>query len=186
MSLKWLWVFFWLIGPTNQSRPIADLVNFYVFCTIWIEFSMWTANPSALLLLLPCYCIAPGLLLACSQPAPGLPIVCSCPAPGPAHPSLAAFIIINFFSARREPPFMVMIWSCTQIPSYSGLLFMTEPSQSNLCPSPIIASIETQRWRWMLKHKTRFFFLLKTKVIVEKNRFLIHAGETAKKIGPLM
>ena len=92
MSLKWLWLFFWLTGPTNQSRPIADLVNFYVFSTIWIEFSMWTANAPALLLLLPCYCIAPGLLLACSQPAPGLPMVCSCPAPGPAHPSLAVFI----------------------------------------------------------------------------------------------
>ena len=71
---------------------------------------MWTANAPALLLLLPCSCIAPGLLLACSQPAPGLLIVCSCPAPDPAHPSFAAFIIIStlrLFSARREPPFMV-------------------------------------------------------------------------------
>ena len=45
---------------------------------------MWTANAPALLLLLPCSCIAPGLLM-----------VCSCPAPDPAHPSFAAFIIIS-------------------------------------------------------------------------------------------
>ena len=73
---------------------------------------MWTANAPALLLLLPCSCIAHGLLLACSQPAPGLLMVCSCPVPDLAHPSFAAFIIIIIstlwlFSARREPPFMV-------------------------------------------------------------------------------
>ena len=38
---------------------------------------MWTANAPALLLLLPCSCIAPDLPLACSQPTPGLLIVCS-------------------------------------------------------------------------------------------------------------
>ena len=71
---------------------------------------MWTANAPALLMLLPCSCIAPGLLLAYSQPAPGLLIVCSCPAPDSAHPNFTAFIIIStlrLFSARREPPFMV-------------------------------------------------------------------------------
>ena len=111
MSLKWLWLFFWLTGPTNQNRPIANRFNFYVFSTIWMKFGMWTANAPAQLLLLPCSCIAPGLLLACSQPAPGLLMVCSCPAPDPAHPSFAAFIIIStlrLFSARREPPFMVL------------------------------------------------------------------------------
>ena len=72
---------------------------------------MWAANAPALLLLLPCSCIAPGLLLACSQPAPGLLVVCSCFAPETAHPTFAAFIIIStlqLFSARREPPFMVL------------------------------------------------------------------------------
>ena len=33
---------FWLTGPTNQSRPIANLFNFYVFCPIWMKFGMWT------------------------------------------------------------------------------------------------------------------------------------------------
>ena len=56
---------------------------------------MWTANAPALLVLLPCSCIAPGLLLACSQPAHGLLMACSYHAPGPGHPSLAAFIIIS-------------------------------------------------------------------------------------------
>ena len=54
---------------------------------------------TALLMLLPCSCFSPGLLMPFS-----------CPAPGPAHPNLAAFIIIStlqVFSARREPPFMV-------------------------------------------------------------------------------
>ena len=110
MSLKWLWLFFWLTGPTNQNRPIANCFNFYIFSTIWMKFGMWSANAPALLLLLPCSCIAPGLLLACSQPSPGLLMVCYCPAPNPAHPSFAAFIIIStlrLFSVRREPPFMV-------------------------------------------------------------------------------
>ena len=112
MSLKWLWLFFWLTGPTNQNR-----FNSYVFSTIWMKFGMWTAIAPALLLLLPCSCIAPGVLLACSQPAPGLLMVCSCLAPDPAHSSFAAFIIIStlrLFSARRESPFMVlycMLWS---------------------------------------------------------------------------
>ena len=85
---------------------------FYVFSTIWMKFGMWTANAPALLLLLPCSCIAPGLLLACSQPAPGLLVVCSCFAPETAHPTFAAFIIIStlrLFSARREPPFMIKL-----------------------------------------------------------------------------
>ena len=110
MSLKWLWLFFWLTGPTNQYRPITNRFNFYVFSTIWMKFNLWTANAPALLLLLPCSCIAPGLLLACSQPAPGLLVVCSCFAPETAHPTFAAFIIIStlrLFSARQEPPFMV-------------------------------------------------------------------------------
>ena len=112
MSLKWLWLFFWLSGPTIQSRSKANLYNFFIFSTIRMKFGMWTANAPALLLLLPCSCIAPGLLLACSQPAPGLLMVCSCPAPDPAHPSFAAFIInstLRLFSARREPPFMVTV-----------------------------------------------------------------------------
>ena len=46
-----------------------------------MKFGKWTANAPALLLLIPCSCIAPGLLLACSHPAPGLLMVCSCPAP---------------------------------------------------------------------------------------------------------
>ena len=33
---------FWLTGPTNQSQPIANLFNFYIFCPIWIKFGMWT------------------------------------------------------------------------------------------------------------------------------------------------
>ncbi len=73
---------------------------------------MWTANAPALLLLFPCSCIAPDLLLACSKPALGLLMVCSYPAPDPALPSFAAFIIIStlrLFSARREPPFMVIL-----------------------------------------------------------------------------
>ena len=110
MSLKWPWLFFWLTGPTNQNRSIANRFNFYVFGAIWMKFGMWTANAPALLLLLPCPCIALGLLIACSQPALGLLIVCSCPASGPAHPSLAAFIIIGIlrlFTARRKPHFMV-------------------------------------------------------------------------------
>ncbi len=79
----------------NQSKPTkANLFYFYVFSTIWLKFGMWTANAHSLLLLLPCSCIAAGLLLVCSQPAPGLLMVCSCPTPDPAHPSLAAFIII--------------------------------------------------------------------------------------------
>ena len=27
---------------TNQTRPIADLFNFYAFCPIWLKFGMWT------------------------------------------------------------------------------------------------------------------------------------------------
>ena len=83
-----------------------------------MKFGIWSANAPALLLLLPCSCIAPGLLLACSQPSPGLLMVCSCPALDPAHPSFATFIIIistlQLFSAWREPPFMVYLlgqWS---------------------------------------------------------------------------
>ena len=38
---------------------------------------MWTANAAALLLLLPCSCIALSLVLVCSQHAPGLLMVCS-------------------------------------------------------------------------------------------------------------
>ena len=59
-----------------------------------------------------CSCPVPALLLPCSCFSPALALLqpCSCPA-GPAHPSLAAFIIIistlQLFSARREPPFMV-------------------------------------------------------------------------------
>ena len=52
-----------------------------MFSTIWMKFGMWTANAPALLLLLPCSCIAPGMLLACSKPAPGLLMLYSCPAP---------------------------------------------------------------------------------------------------------
>merc|ERR1711970_913183 len=106
------WLFFLLTGPTNQKRPTANRFNFYVFSTIWMKFGMWTANAPALLLLLPCSCIAPGVLLACPEPTPGLLMVCSCPAPDPALPSFAAFIIIStlrLFSARREPPFMVQM-----------------------------------------------------------------------------
>ena len=33
---------FWLTGPTNQSRPIANFFNFYIFCLIWMKFGMWT------------------------------------------------------------------------------------------------------------------------------------------------
>ena len=113
MSLKWLWLFSWLTGPTNQNRPVANRFNFSVFSTILMKFGVWTANAPALLLLLPCPCIAPGLLLAYSKPAPGLLMVRSYPAPCPAHPSLAAFIIISslrLFSARREPPFMVLFF----------------------------------------------------------------------------
>ena len=44
-----------------------------------MKFGIWTANAPALLLLIPCSCIAPGLLLACSHPAPGLLMVYSCP-----------------------------------------------------------------------------------------------------------
>ena len=33
---------FWLTGPTNQSRPITNLFNFYVFCPIWMKFGKWT------------------------------------------------------------------------------------------------------------------------------------------------
>ena len=116
MRLKWLWLFFGLTGPTNQNRPIANHFNFYVFSTILMKFGMWTANAPALLLLLPCSCIAPGLLLASSQPVPGLLMVTSCPAPDPSHPSFAAFIIIStlrLFLARREPPFMVISENAT-------------------------------------------------------------------------
>ena len=83
MSLKWLWLFFWLTGPTNQSRPIVNLLNFYVFSTIWMKFSMWTANAPALLLLLSCSCIAPGVILACSWSALGLLLTCSWFTPAP-------------------------------------------------------------------------------------------------------
>ena len=40
-----------------------------------MKFGKWTANAPALLFLIPCSCIAPGLLLACSHPAPGLLMV---------------------------------------------------------------------------------------------------------------
>ena len=33
---------FWPTGPTNQRQPMANLVNFYVFCPIWMKFGMWT------------------------------------------------------------------------------------------------------------------------------------------------
>ena len=61
-----------------------------------------------------CSCPVPTLLLPCSSFCPALALLlpCFCPARGPAHPSLAAFIIIIstlwLFSARREPPFMVL------------------------------------------------------------------------------
>ena len=46
-------------------------------------------------------CPVPALLLPCSCFSPALALLqpCSCPDPGPAHPSLAAFIIISTFSA---------------------------------------------------------------------------------------
>merc|ERR1712240_884644 len=71
-----------------------------------------------------CTCLASPQFLPSSCPlssllcftifssAPALYLPCSCPAPSPAHPSLAAFIIIistlQLFSARRQPPFMVL------------------------------------------------------------------------------
>ena len=75
-----------------------------------MKFGMWTANAPALLLLIPCSCIATDPLLACSQPTPGLLMVCSCSAPGLAHPSEAVFVIISILRlilAPRLPPFMV-------------------------------------------------------------------------------
>ena len=92
-----------------------------------------------LTLLLPCSCSAPAhkilhggwywqkikiVLMSCSCTAParswGAPDLtlllvqpCFFLAPAPAHPSLAAFIIIStlwLFSARREPPFMVFLY----------------------------------------------------------------------------
>ncbi len=29
-------------GLTNQRQLMANLVNFYVFCPIWMKFGMWT------------------------------------------------------------------------------------------------------------------------------------------------
>merc|ERR1711989_192880 len=90
---------------------------------------------------LPCSCPVPCKLLSCTflappqflpsscplsslpcftilSSAPALFLPCSCPAPGPAHPSLAAFIIIistlRLFSAQQQPPFMVY-WINTSI-----------------------------------------------------------------------
>ena len=61
-------VFDWLV---QSVRKIALVIsnfkfNFYAFSTILMKFGMWTGNAPALLLLLSCSCIAPGLLLACS------------------------------------------------------------------------------------------------------------------------
>ena len=33
-----LWLIFWLTRPTNQNRPIAKILHFYVFYLIWIQF----------------------------------------------------------------------------------------------------------------------------------------------------
>ena len=79
---------------TNQSRPMANIFDFQFGS---VQFGMSTANTPALVLLIPCLGVAPGLFLACSYPAPGLLLVCSCPAFGPAHSSLAAFVIICTF-----------------------------------------------------------------------------------------
>ena len=96
MSFEILWLFFYLldqsIAPPQflpSSCPLSALLCF-------------TLLSSAPALFLPCSCFSPTLALL--QPW-------SCPA-GPAHPSLAAFIIIistlRHLSARRKPPFMVM------------------------------------------------------------------------------
>ena len=87
MSLKWLWLFFWLTGPTNQNRPTANRFDFYVFSTIEMKFGIWIANAPALLLLFPCSCIGPGRLLACSQPAPALPLILPTPVLQPSSSS---------------------------------------------------------------------------------------------------
>ena len=97
-------------------------------------------------LLLPCSCTFPyscsaPLLPTCSYPTPAeflllpcssllLPFLalllvqpCLFPAPAPAHPSLTAFIIIStlqLFSARREPPFMVLYTSVVAV-DYSAV-----------------------------------------------------------------
>ena len=62
--------------------------------------------PALLYSALLCSCPVPALLLPCSCFSPALALLqsCSCPA-GPAHPSLAAFIIIStlrlFFATAR-------------------------------------------------------------------------------------
>ena len=77
-------------------------------CAEWGHMILrWVHPTPAQFLLLPCSCPAqllPFLALILAQP-------CFFPAPAPAHPSLAAFIIIStlrLFSARREPTFMVL------------------------------------------------------------------------------
>ena len=131
---------FWPTQLTYQSRPTVNLFNFCVFHLILIRFGLganfglkrtwnklknylgimsaegrpqesrtladgWLTDSSSPLSSLLCFTILSS--------APALFLPCSCPAPGPAHPSLAAFIIIistlRLFSARREPPFMVCI-----------------------------------------------------------------------------
>ena len=129
----------WPTGPTNQSRPIANLFTFYVLvqfrwnllcglhlpCNYPAPFMLLLCSYSTppWLQLLPCPCRTPALLLpwSCFSPTIALLQPCSYPVPDPAIPSLAVFIIIistlRLLSARREPPFMVLLissdgWPC--------------------------------------------------------------------------
>ena len=97
-----------LSGPTNQSRPIANLFNFYVFSTIWMKFSMWTTP--TLLFSCPFHAPAPTLLLPGSSfcPASAVLLPCSFQVPIPHIPSsspvpaqlLPAFYPVLLYSAQ--------------------------------------------------------------------------------------
>ena len=101
-------------------RTLALLLPYYCPAHFKLLSGTFLAPPQVLpsscpLSALFCFTLlssAPALLLPCPSHASTLLLLCFCAAPSPAHPSFAAFIIIStlrLFSARREPPFMVMI-----------------------------------------------------------------------------
>ena len=139
--------FFWLTGPTNQSRPIANLFNFYIFRTIWLKYGVCTANAPALLLLFPCSCLAPGLLLACSQPTPGLLLLCSWSCPS-QFGSLHQHQHFTTFSGTAIAAFYGIICLHEKDPSYLNgkVAVITTSTTSRVRPPLYVSSLLAIIW----------------------------------------
>ena len=103
---------------------------------------MWTANAPALLFLLPCSCIAPGLLLTCSWPAHGLLLPSSCPLS-----SLICFTLLSSAPALLLP-----------CPSHAStpLLLCFCPAPAPAHPSLAAFIIFSTSWLFPAQQEPRF------------------------------